>query len=222
MEQRVFSRVTRLHALRLGGSVIAGTLAACGGAGAGLTGGSGGAPINGSAAGGAATQAGGTRYSVQSLSKAAIMDIQQIINAQGTYDNGVLSIEIDREDIQDVHWRGYKVLPSFEINGTLVFQCLGGDTVYCNADMALKPNEVDPFIDALIRNDIVFQAHHQHYYSMEPDVWFIHFRKRGESSAVAHAIKNALNVTSTPFPQTLPPNPTTPLPAEEIGDIIGS
>jgi len=166
--------------------------------------------------------AGGTRYSVQDLSRAAIDEIQKIINAQGTYENGVLDIEIDRDDIEDVHWHGYRVLPSFEINGDLFFQCLNGDTVYCNADIALKASEVDPFIDALIRNNVTFQAHHQHYYSMEPDIWFIHFRKRGGAADVARAIKNALDVTSAPFPQAPPPHPSTPLPAEELGHIIGA
>ncbi|MDQ2841020.1 MAG: DUF1259 domain-containing protein [Acidobacteriota bacterium] len=35
-------------------------------------------------------------------------------------------------------------------------------------------------------------------------------------------MKAALNVTATPFPQTLPSNPTTPLPADEIGEILGA
>ncbi len=225
MQHRLFSPVSRLTALRLGGSIIAGTtLATCGGGSSALSGGSDGAPLSGAAgtAGGTAPQNAGTRYTIQSLSNSAIALIQKIIDAQGTYDNGVLSIELDRDDIQDVHWRGIKVLPSFEINGDLVWQCLADDTVMMNADVALKASEVLPFIDGLIRNGVTFQAHHQHYYSMEPDIWFIHFRKRGETAEVAHAVKNALNGTSIPFPQAPPPHPTTPLPAEELGDIIGA
>ncbi len=74
----------------------------------------------------------------------------------------------------------------------------------------------------MLQHNFVFQAEHQHFYDFKPLVWFVHFRAVGDPIAIARAIKAALNVTSTPFPQTLPSNPTTPLPAEEIGDILGS
>ncbi|MBV9270325.1 MAG: DUF1259 domain-containing protein [Candidatus Eremiobacteraeota bacterium] len=152
-----------------------------------------------------------------------VHNIQQIINAKGTVDNGVLNIEIDRNDINNVRWRGsVPFLPSFEINGTLFFESLGGSYVMTNSDLALKSSEVDPFIDQLIRHNIEFQAEHQHFYDIEPDIWFIHFRARGTATYVAEGIKAALNVTSTPLPQAPPSNPTTPLPAEELGDIIGA
>ncbi len=224
MEQRVFSPVSRRGALKVGGSIVAGALAACSGGSSAFNGSPDAAPVNGTGASsaGSAANGAGTRYSAQALSRPAIDLIERIINAKGTYEDGVLSIELDRKDIDNVRWRGYLVLPSFEINGTLVFQCASGDSVYLNADIALKSSEVDPFIDALIRNDIIFQAHHQHFYSMEPDVWFIHFRKYGETAQVARAVKNALDVTATPFPQAPPAHPTTPLPAEELGDILGA
>jgi hypothetical protein len=50
----------------------------------------------------------------------------------------------------------------------------------------------------------------------------MHFRKVGNREDVASSIKAALDVTSTPFPQTLPSNPTTPLPADRIGHILGA
>ncbi len=53
-------------------------------------------------------------------------------------------------------------------------------------------------------------------------VWFIHFRARGDATTVARGTKAALNTTSTPFPQAPPAHPTTPLPAEELGDILGA
>ncbi|HLI85450.1 MAG TPA: DUF1259 domain-containing protein [Bryobacteraceae bacterium] len=39
---------------------------------------------------------------------------------------------------------------------------------------------------------------------------------------VARGLKAALSVTSTPFPQSLPQSPATPLPADLLGRILGA
>ena len=154
--------------------------------------------------------------------ESTIREIEHIIQAQGMVSNGVFSIGIDRNDIPNVTLRGVPIKPAFEINGDLNFQDLGGGRAVMNSDLALKAHELDPFIDQLLLHDIVFQAEHQHFYDFDPLVWFIHFRAAGNAVDLAKAVKAALNVTSTPFPQTLPKNPTTPLPAKEIGKILGA
>ena len=174
-------------------------------------------------------QAGGASSGVPDFWK----PVEDIIQAQGMFSNGVFSIEIDRNDIDDVTIHGVPILPSFEINGTLYFQRVGhdetdsgggdaDDKVYLNGDLALKPTETNAFIDALISHGLYFQAFHQHMYDFDPIVWFMHFRKLGSRENVASSIKAALDVTSTPFPQMMPSNPTTPLPADKIGKILGA
>ncbi len=149
--------------------------------------------------------------------------IEDVIQAQGMYSDGVFSIEIDRNDINYVTLHGIPIKPSFEINGTLYFQELSEDeTFFMNGDMALKPEEVDPFIDQLLAHNIHFQALHQHFYDFDPPVWFIHYRKTGDPIEIARGVKAALDATSAPFPQTSPSNPTTPLPADQIGKILGA
>lgn len=148
--------------------------------------------------------------------------IEDIIGAKGTIANGLLSFEIDRDDITNATLRGVPIKSAFQVNGNLFFENLGMGRVMMNSDLALKASEIDPFIDRLLLNDIVFQAEHQHFYDLEPVVWFIHFRATGDPIKIARGIKAALNVTATPFPQTEPSNPTTPLPAEELGKILGA
>lgn len=149
-------------------------------------------------------------------------EIEEIIQAQGMFSDGVFSIEIDRNDIPNVTLHGVPIKPAFEINGNLYFQKLDEDRVIMNSDVALKAEELDPFLDQLLAHDIVFQAEHQHFYDFSPLVWFIHFRAVGDPERIARGVKAALDVTSTPFPQTLPTNPTTPLPADEMGEILGA
>lgn len=148
--------------------------------------------------------------------------IENIIQAQGMYFNGVFSIEIDRNDIDYVTLHGVPIKPAFQINGSLFFQKLSDNVVIMNGDMPLKADEVDPFIDQLVAHGIQFQALHQHFYDFDPLVWFIHFRQKGEADDVARGIKAALDATATPFPQMSPQNPTTPLPAEVMGRILGA
>ncbi len=145
--------------------------------------------------------------------------IESVVDAKGAVNYGVLQIEIDRNDIRDVMLRGTPILPSFEINGDLNFEWMGNGKVMMNSDLCLKRDEIDPFIDQLIRHDTIFQAEHQHFYDFEPIVFFIHFRAYGDALAVARGCKAALNVTSTPFPQAPPKHPHTPLPAQKSAKL---
>lgn len=157
-------------------------------------------------------------------SKTVQQAIEGIIEAQGKVSDGVLSIDIDRKDIQDVKLRGVPISSEFLLHGDLDFQTVTGSNaqIMMNADLCLKAGELDPFIRALIAHRIVFQAEHQHFYDFEPMVWFVHFRAQGDAKILAKGVKAALKVTSTPFPQQSPSNATTALPAQQIGQILGA
>jgi hypothetical protein len=146
--------------------------------------------------------------------------IEQIVGAQGHVSHGVLDISIAREDIGDVQGpRGITLTPAFENHGDLYFQPLGKGKALLNGDMALREEEVNPFISALLDNDLVFQAFHQHM-PTQPQIWFVHFRGVRDPIALAHAIRAAISVTSTPLPQTSPENPTSPLDADQLASIL--
>jgi Domain of Unknown Function (DUF1259) len=150
-----------------------------------------------------------------------VEQIQDILQLEGTVSHGVLSVDVERKDIGDVQGpMGVTFTPAFEIHGTLTFQPLGGRRAFLNGDMALKTEETDEFIDALLDNGLVFQAFHQHYEGLEPQVWFEHFRGVGDALALARAIHNAIEVTSTPLPQTMPAHPRTPLDPERLARIL--
>jgi hypothetical protein len=150
-----------------------------------------------------------------------VVEMEKILRAWGTVSKGVLSIDIDRDDIGDVAGPlGVTFTPAFQINGTLTFQPLGDHHAFFNGDLALKPEECNPFIDAIIRNGLVFQAFHQHYIETHPNVWFIHWRGTGHPLRLARAVKNVLDVTSTPFPQKPPAHPTTPLSPGRLAAIL--
>jgi hypothetical protein len=105
-------QASRRQVLRLGG--VAGTLAAAG-------------PLLGAAqAASAATVARAPKSTAGPAGdrRLPVAEIERIIRAKGTVSNGVLNIEIDRNDIPNVHKAGVPIKPAFQINGNLCFQAL--------------------------------------------------------------------------------------------------
>lgn len=150
-----------------------------------------------------------------------IDEIESIIRAKGTFSNGVLNIEIDRDDIPNVTKDGVPIKPAFEINGNLCFQQLSDGSVMFNGDFCFKPEELNPAIDQMISHGLTFQAMHQHLFSLNPMVWFMHMRGRGSAKKLAQACAAFISVTSTPLPQAPPSHPTTPLDVKRLSPIIG-
>jgi hypothetical protein len=150
-----------------------------------------------------------------------VSKIEQIIEAQGSVSNGVLNIPIGREDIGHVLGpEGAVFTAAFELHGDLYFQPLRGGRALLNADLALLPQEVNPFISKLLSVGLVFQAYHQHLIDMNPQVWFVHFRGVDTPERLAWRAKAAISTTATPFPQTQPSHPTTPLDADRLASIL--
>lgn len=165
--------------------------------------------------------AGSVRGPLTQKGKLPTQRIEEIVQAQGSVTKGVFSIDLQRRDIGEVQGPlGVVFMPSFEINGTLTFQPLGTDLAFLNGDIPLLPGETDGFIDALVANELVFQAFHQHYIETTPNVWFIHFRGLGRPLGLAHAVRRTLASTATPLPQTMPSNPTTPLDSHRLAKIL--
>jgi hypothetical protein len=149
-----------------------------------------------------------------------VAQMEAALHAKGTVSSGVLSVSLDRDDIGNARIHGVVVKPSFEINGDMTFQRLAKGRALFNGDIALKPSEVNRFIDAIFANGLTFQAEHQHFYDLNPPIWFVHFRGTGTPVALATAVHNVLSTTSTPFPQKPPAKPKTPLDAKKLQAIL--
>jgi hypothetical protein len=147
--------------------------------------------------------------------------IQEIVGAQGTVSSGVLGIGVARDDIGEVKGpQGVTFGPSFEISGDLTFQPLGADRAFFNGDLALKASELNPVIDAVLANGLVFQAMHQHYFGLDPMVWFVHFHGEGRPLELAAAVRRVIDVTSAPLPQKTPASPKTPLDHARLAHLL--
>ena len=147
-------------------------------------------------------------------------EIEKIIGAQGQVENGLLSFDISRDDLGKIPTdQGMKVDGSFELDGMIYFQKLGGSQAFLNGCFPVKASEANRFISALLSHGLVFQAFHQHFPS-HPQIFFIHYRGKGDAVAIAKGVRAALNTTSVSLPQTSPKNPTSPLDANRLGSIL--
>lgn len=150
--------------------------------------------------------------------------MEHILQADGhVTGGGILEVDIDRSDL---HVTGGEPATRFEdgfqLQHELHFASLGGGRTIINGDLALRPGEIQPVIDALLAHHITFQAEHQHLYDLSPMMWFIHFRATGDPLDLARSLHDVITTaTSTPLPQHAPSRPTTPLPADRLARVPG-
>lgn len=151
-----------------------------------------------------------------------VPEIEAAVGVSGSVSDGVLSLGLDRTDLSATLPGNIPVKPAFQLNGALYFQAIGDGRAIMNADYCLKPEETNPFMDALIAGGLTVMAFHQHLYDLSPLCWFAHFRGMGDPLQIAKAARKALDATAIPLPQKTGKNPTSPLDAQRIGKIIGA
>ncbi|TFW31903.1 DUF1259 domain-containing protein [Massilia horti] len=151
-----------------------------------------------------------------------VEQIEKILRTDGRVSNGVLHITQDRNDLNNVIGPGgIPFKPAFQLTNEFYFQALSGGRAIFNGEMTLLPRETNPVIDRILANSLVFQAFHQHFFDLNPQVWHIHLRGVGDPLALARALANVVAATGTPLPQSSPPNPTTPLNVKLLSQILG-
>jgi hypothetical protein len=162
-----------------------------------------------------------TRHEGHGDESLPVKRIEEVIGIDGTVSKGVLEISVGRSDIGPVSGPlGVTFTAAFEVHGDLYFQPLGDGQALLNGDLALLPEETNPFIAAVLQQGLTFQAFHQHLVEMNPQVWFVHFRGVGDPLALAKAVRVAIDVTKTPLPQSSPMNPTTPFDPDKLASIL--
>jgi len=129
----------------------------------------------------------------------------QILPGEWNVDkSGILEIDFGRTDLEPItgSYMGQSIQfqPSFQIGTEFYFQSLGNGQAVFNGDIACLPDELNPLIDQLLANSLVFQAEHQHFFNLNPMLFFIHERAVGDPIAIATALRNTLqNATKTPI-----------------------
>ncbi len=150
-----------------------------------------------------------------------VKQIEEILRSEGKLSDGVLSITQDRKDLQVTGPGGMPFKPAFEVNHEFAFQSLGADKAILNGELSLLPRETNPVIDQLITHGLIFQAFHQHFFDLSPQIFHIHFRGLGRPLELAKALAAVVAVTATPLPQKSPVAPKSSLDKDKLEKILG-
>jgi hypothetical protein len=158
----------------------------------------------------------------QAQARLPVEQMEQILRTEGSINNGVLSFTQDRNDLNDVTGPGgIPFKPSFEIRNEFHFQPLQPGRAIFNGEISILGREANPVIDRIITNGLVFQAFHQHFFDLSPQLFHIHLRGTGHPIALARAVAAVVAATGTPLPQSPPPHPVTPLNTRLLENILG-
>ena len=147
-------------------------------------------------------------------------DLEKALGISAKETKDVLEFDIARTDIGEVKGpEGVQFSPAFEIGGSIFLQSLPKHKAILNGDMALLPDEVNPFIRSLLANGLTVQAFHQHFPMMQPQIWYVHFRGKGDPLQLVKSTRIAFSKTAIPFPQTSSKSKS-PLDAKRLGKIL--
>ena len=150
-----------------------------------------------------------------------VQQIEAIMQTTGMVMNGVLSINLDRDDLHVTGPGGLLWKLAFEVNHMFYFQPLDDGRTILNAEMAMLAAENNPVIDKILAGGLTLMAFHQHFVGESPQIWHMHFRGIGDPLTLAQAAIAVVRATGTPLPQSQPSNPTTPLPKNQLARILG-
>jgi hypothetical protein len=151
-----------------------------------------------------------------------VLDIQRILRSSGHVSGPVLHIEQLRRDLNNVVGpANIPFRPAFGVHNDFYFQALPNGRAILNGELALRAGEINAVIDRILTTGLVFQALHQHFFDLEPQIWQVHLRGTGSPYAIARALEYVVRATGTPLPQVAPPNPSSPLDARRLGRLLG-
>jgi hypothetical protein len=136
--------------------------------------------------------------------------------------DGVYRVAFPRSDLH-VSLDGVDVKPALALGSWVAFQDMGAEAMVMG-DLVLTHEEVNSVMRSLASNGIEITALHNHLLRASPATMYMHIEGHGDPIKLAVAIKDALQLSRTPFvesPASSAP-PTLELDMAEIDKILHS
>jgi hypothetical protein len=124
--------------------------------------------------------------------------VEQILGISGKMTaDGVFKFGLPRRDLQ-VTIEGIKIKPTFALGTWFGFKKYDDKTMVMG-DLVLTEDEVNPVMDKLFKGGINATALHNHLMGESPRVMYMHIEGHGEPVQLAKTLREALDLTNTPF-----------------------
>lgn len=153
--------------------------------------------------------------------KLPVKEIEKILRTDGKVTDGILAVSLDRKDLHVTGPGGVPFKPAWQVKHEFAFQSLGDAKAIVTGELSLLSKETNLVIDQIIKHGLMFQAFHQHFVDLSPQLFHMHFRGVGHPLDLARAVAAVVASTSTPLPQKSTPAPTTPLDKDKLEKILG-
>ncbi|MGI5231205.1 DUF1259 domain-containing protein [Actinoallomurus sp. CA-142502] len=124
--------------------------------------------------------------------------LDRVIGARGEDEHGVLQYHIPvAQKITDT--RAHVTLPYLmEASTLLMFQPLGAGRAAVNGDFTMIADQVNPVINALRSHGMTIVELHNHMLYEQPRLFYLHFWKTGNATALARTLRAGLDQVHAP------------------------
>jgi hypothetical protein len=113
---------------------------------------------------------------------------------------GVIRFNMPRKDLH-VTVGGTEVKPGLALGAWAAFHYVGKNDAMVMGDLVLTEDEVAAVMKALQDGGVEVTALHNHLLNESPKIMYIHMGGHGDPVKLARAIKQAVALTKSPFPQ---------------------
>src|SRR5947209_322172 len=119
--------------------------------------------------------------------------VMKVVGKQGDYKSNVLKVNIPRNDLH-VKIAGYAVPTPFGFGGWFAMEKGDGGQDVVMGDLVLTEGEVNEVMSALLEHGIEVTALHNHFFSDDPRLFFMHIHGHGKAVELANQLKPALDL----------------------------
>lgn len=120
-------------------------------------------------------------------------EVLTFLGRAGDFKAKVLKVNIPRSDLH-VTIAGQSTPTPFGFGGWVAMTKGDGGSEVLMGDLVLTQEEVNPVLSALLDHGIEVTALHNHFFSEEPRLFYMHVHGHGEALNLARAIKPALDL----------------------------
>ncbi len=120
-------------------------------------------------------------------------DVLTLLGKEGDYRARVLKVSIPRDDLK-VTVAGVETPTPFGFGGWVAFTKGKGNMHVMMGDLVLLEEEVNPVMSAILDHGLEVTALHNHFFSEEPRVSYMHVHGHGKPIDLARRIKPALDL----------------------------
>ena len=131
--------------------------------------------------------------------------VADVIGRTGDLKAGVYRVSFPRIDLK-VTVDGIPIKTGLALGGWAAFTRAESTTVV-DGDFALRPEEINPAVTALLANGLEVTALHNHLVLETPHVMYLHFFGTGDAVALARGVRAAITETAIPPADTSPAAP---------------